>query len=173
MYRSSISLLTVVVLLMACATNKPAPAWRAESFSEETPFEYRSPATPNETCSVGQRALLSQGYQVESLQAQMVKGRKFFEPSPGHHMELTISLVCLPTQSGSVLYASALQTRYELKTSTTSAGVSVAGMGSISLPWLSDKDSLVKVGEETVADTEFYQRLFTLIRSMEDLTLAD
>ena len=67
----------------------------------------------------------------------------------------------------------ALQTRYELKTSTTSAGVSVAGMGSISLPWLADKDSLVKVGEETVADTEFYQRLFTLIRSMEDLTLAD
>ena len=93
MYRSSISLLAVVVLLVACATNKPAPAWRAESFSEETPFEYRSPAAPNETCSIGQRALLSQGYQVQSLQAQMVKGRKFFEPSPRHHMELTISPV--------------------------------------------------------------------------------
>jgi len=173
MFRSSLSLIVAAVLLTACAGNKPAPAWRAESFSEETPFEYRSPATPNETCTVGQRALLSQGYQVESLQAQMVKGRKFFEPSPGHHMELAISLVCLPTQAGSVLYATALQTRYELKTSTTSAGVSVAGMGSISLPWLSDKDSLVKVGEETVADAEFYRRLFALIQSMEALTLAE
>ena len=100
MHRSSLSLLAAAVLLSACASSKPAPAWRAESFSEETPFEYRSPAAPNETCAVGQRALLSQGYQVESMQAQMVKGRKFFEPSPGHHMELAISLVCLPTQAG-------------------------------------------------------------------------
>ncbi len=82
-------------------------------------------------------------------------------------MELNISLVCLPTPAGAVLYANALQTRYELKTSTTSAGVSVAGMGSISLPWMSDKDSLVKVGEETVADPEFYRRLFALISAME------
>lgn len=167
------SLIFLSLLLGACATNKPAPAWRAEAFSEETPFEYRTSAAPPEVCSVGQRALLSQGYQVDSLQAQMVKARKYFEPSPGHHMELSISLVCLPTQAGSVLYASALQTRYELKTSTANASVSVGGMGSISLPWLSDKDSLVKVGEETVSDSDFYRRLFALIQSLEDITLAE
>ncbi|MCK6405991.1 MAG: DUF2242 domain-containing protein [Rhodocyclaceae bacterium] len=167
------SLIFLSLLLGACATNKPAPAWRAEAFSEETPFEYRTSAAPPEVCSVGQRALLSQGYQVDSLQAQMVKARKYFEPSPGHHMELSISLVCLPTQAGSVLYASALQTRYELKTSTANASVSVGGMGSISLPWLSDKDSLVKVGEETVSDPDFYRRLFALIQSLEDITLAE
>ncbi|HEX5804233.1 MAG TPA: DUF2242 domain-containing protein, partial [Azospira sp.] len=145
-------------LIAACAHDKPAPAWRAEVFSEDSPFEYRTPVSAGEVCAVGQRALLSQGYQVESLQPKSVRGRKFFQPGAGHHMELGISLVCLPTPAGAVLYANALQTRYELKTSTTSAGVSVAGMGSISLPWLSDKDSLVKVGEETVADPEFYRR---------------
>lgn len=157
----------VAVLAGACASPKPAPAWRAEAFSEESPFEYRTPVAAGDLCAVGQRALLSQGYQVETTPPQSVRGRKFFQPAPGHHMELNISLVCLPTPAGAVLYANALQTRYELKTSTTSAGVSVAGMGSISLPWMSDKDSLVKVGEETVADPEFYRRLFALISAME------
>ena len=156
------------VLLTGCASSKPTPAWHAEAFSEESPFEYRTPVSSQALCSVGQRALLSQGYQLEGNEAQAVRGRKFFQPAPGHHMELGISLVCLPTPVGAVLYANALQTRYELKTSTTSAGVSVAGMGSISLPWLSDKDSLVKVGEETVADPEFYRRLFALISAMEN-----
>lgn len=161
-------LLLSVLLVAGCASNKPAPAWHAEAFSEESPFEYRTPVSAKALCAVGQRALLSQGYQVESTTPQAVRGRKFFQPAPGHHMELGISLVCLPTPVGAVLYANALQTRYELKTSTTSAGVSVTGMGSISLPWLSDKDSLVKVGEETVADPEFYRRLFALIGAMEN-----
>lgn len=165
--------LLLIAVLAGCASTSPAPAWRAETFSEETPFEYRTPISAKEACAVGQRALLSQGYQVESPQPQAVRGRKLFGPAPGHNMELGISLVCLPTQLGSVLYASALQTRYELKTSTTNAGVSVAGMGSISLPWLADKDSLVKVSEETVSDPEFYRRLFALIHAIEDTSVSE
>jgi len=165
---SLIAVSFATLLAGACAVNKPAPAWHAETFNEESPFEYRTPVSASEVCAVGQRALLSQGYQVESPQPKSVRGRKFFQPAPGTHMELGISLVCLPTPAGAVLYANALQTRYELKTSTASAGVSVAGMGSISLPWLSDRDSLVKVGEETVADPEFYRRLFALINAMEN-----
>ncbi len=165
---SIVSLVLAGLLLGGCVSNRPAPAWHAESFSEESPFEYHSPVSMRALCAVGQRALLSQGYQVEMPQPNSIRGRKFFQPAAGHHMELGISLVCLSTPAGSVIYANALQTRYELKTSTTSAGVSVAGMGSISLPWLSDKDSLVKVGEETVADPEFYRRLFTLIGTLEN-----
>ena len=167
MYRSSISLLTVVVLLVACATNKPAPAWRAESFSEETPFEYRSPATPNETCSVGQRALLSQGYQVEETKPESIRGEKLFQPEADYGMRLSISLVCLPSNVGTVIYANARQTRFALKAGSSSAGLSVTGIGSISLPWVADKDSLVKVGEETIADPDFYKRLFALIDSLD------
>lgn len=88
-------------------------------------------------------------------------------------MELSITLVCLPTQVGSVIYANALQTRYELKAGGSSAGISVAGMGSISVPWLSDKESLMKVGEETVADPTFYRRMFELIESMEELVVTE
>lgn len=112
------------------------------------------------------RALLSQGYQVEEPKPQSIKGRKLFEPQSGYLMELNITVVCLPIPAGAVIYSNALQTRYELKSTGSSAGVSVAGLGSITLPWMSDKESLVKVGEETVVDAEFYQRLYQLVDSM-------
>jgi hypothetical protein len=159
-------LAATVLLATACA--KPAPAYRAEQFSAVTPFEYRTPLDPPQACVTAQRALLSQGYQVDDQKPQSIRGRKLFQPEPGHHMELNITLVCLPIPAGSVVYANALQTRYELKASATSAGVSVAGIGSISLPWLSEKESLMKVSEETVADPDFYRRLFQLIEAMDE-----
>lgn len=157
---------SAALFLGACA--KPAPAYRAERFAAESPFEYRTPLDPPQACAVAQRALLSQGYQVDDQKPQSIRGRKLFQPEPGHHMELNITLVCLPIPAGSVVYANALQTRYELKASATSAGVSVAGIGSISLPWLSEKESLMKVSEETVADPDFYRRLFQLIEAMDE-----
>lgn len=166
MHRLLFPVFLVVALVAGCA--KPAPAYRAEKFSAESPFEYRTPLEPQEACSVAQRALLSQGYQVNELRPNSIQGRKLFQPDASYHMELNVTLVCLPIPAGTVVYANALQTRYELKASSASAGVSVAGMGSISLPWMSDKESLVKVGEETVADADFYRRLFQLIEAMEE-----
>ena len=66
------------------------------------------------------------------------------------------------------LFANALHTRYELKSSGSSTGLSVAGIGSVSVPWPTDKSTLVKVSEETVADPEFYRRLFVLIENLHD-----
>ncbi|MCE1172345.1 DUF2242 domain-containing protein [Azovibrio restrictus] len=165
--RSSILFcLSLIVLLAACA--KPAPAYRDEAFTAESPFEYRSTLEPLDNCQVGQRALLSQGYQVEMGRPNSVKGSKFFQPESGHQTELSITLVCLPSGSGgSVLYASAVQSRYELKSASSSAGVSVAGMGSISLPWMANKEAMVKVADETVTDPDFYKRLFALIGNLE------
>ena len=83
-------------------------------------------------------------------------------------MQLRLTLVCLQTGKDSTLYANALQTRYELKSGGSSTGLSVAGLGSISVPWPTDKSSLVKVGEETISDPGFYQRLFVLIDTLKD-----
>ena len=117
---------------------------------------------------LGRRALLSQGYQVDDSKPQTIRGEKLFQPQPDYVMKLNITLVCLPSNVGAGLYANALQTRYELKSRGTSAGVSVAGFGSINLPWSSDKDVLTKVGEETIADPDFYRRLFSLIELLDD-----
>ena len=65
------------------------------------------------------------------------------------------------------MYANALETHFILQARGSSAGVSVSGLGSLSLPWGADKDTLVKIGEATVTAAEFYQRLFDLIKTLD------
>lgn len=157
----------LAVLLLSACTNSPPAAYRAETFTAESPFVNWSTRDPADACEIGKRALLSQGYQVDSSKATQIRGEKFFLPKPDHAMTLSITLVCLPSNVGTAIYANALQTRYELKSAASSTGVSVAGVGSISLPWSSDKEAMVKVGEETVNDPDFYRRLFGLIDTLQ------
>jgi hypothetical protein len=159
--------LALAGLLLAGCGSAPAPAYRSESFNSESPFVTWSTREPEAACEIGRRALLSQGYQVDSTHPARIRGEKFFLPKPDYGMTLNITLVCLPSNVGTAVYANALQTRYELKSAATSTGVSVAGVGSISLPWTADKEALIKVGEETIADPDFYRRLFALIEAMQ------
>jgi hypothetical protein len=161
------SLPLAAALLAGCATTKAPRVYQEEAFNSETPYAYWSTLEPNAACEVAKRALLSQGYQVDDSKPTRIRGEKLFQPKPETGVKLDISLTCLPSNVGAVLYANALLTHYELKAQGTSAGVAVNGFGSISLPWATDKDSLVKVGEETVADSDFYKRLFALIQSLE------
>ena len=155
-------------LITGCQTTKPtASAYQAETFTVETPFQYYSERGPEGVCEIGKRALLSQGYQVEGNLPTTIKGEKHFRPSPTQATRLSITLVCLPSSIGAAVYASAMEINYELKSSNTSAGLSVAGVGSVSMPWTAEKDTLVKVGEVTITAPEFYQRLFELIRTLD------
>ena len=61
-------------------------------------------------------------------------------------------------------FATALQDRYSLKKSATSASVGVSALGSLSLPFSSSNDSLVKVGSETISKRSFYDSFFELVR---------
>jgi len=156
----------LLAALAAGCASPPPPAYRAESFAADSPFLSRSHLPPAESCEQGRRALLSQGYEVDASGTTTLRGSKFFQPQPEHLMQLKITLVCVGDGSGATIYASALQTRYELKSGGASTGLSVAGFGSISFQLPNDKGSLVKVGEETVGEPAFYHRLFTLIDTM-------
>ncbi len=153
----------IALLALGACSSTPAPVYKAESFEAETPFQFHSELAPKVLCEHGKRALLSQGYEVENVSSFSLRGSKFFQPLSDHQVQLRITLVCLESGEHATVYANALQTRYELKSSGTSTGLSVTGIGSISVPWPTDKSSLVKVSEETVSDPEFYRRLFVLI----------
>jgi len=155
------------LLLVACGTPRLARVHEEETFLRDTPFEYYSSRTPEGACEIGKRALLSQGYQVGDEKPLAIRGEKYFKPLADQATKLTITLVCLPSSLGAVIYANALETQFQLKSQGTSAGVSVAGLGSLSLPWAVDKDTLVKLGEMTVTSPEFYKRLFDLIKQLD------
>lgn len=156
----------VLTVLVGCNTTRPR-VYQDETFNAETPFQYYSSREPEGACEIGKRALLSQGYQVDASAPLNVRGEKYFQPATELATKLTITLVCLPSSLGAVVYANALETHFELKAPGSSAGVSVSGLGSLSLPWSIDKSTLVKVGEATVTAPEFYQRLFELIKTLD------
>ena len=155
------------LILSGCATTQHSRVYQSESFPTESPFQYYSNREPEGACEIGKRALLSQGYLVESPQSLNIRGEKYFQPVPDQATKLTITLTCLPSSLGAVIYANAMETQFELKSGSSSAGVSVSGMGSLSLPWTANKDTLVKIGDVTVTAPEFYQRLFELIKTLD------
>ena len=155
-------------LAIAGCSSTPPTVYRAEKFEAETPFMFHSDLPPLVLCDLGKRALLSQGYEVDASSPQNIRGSKHFQPQNDYLVQLRISLVCLPAREDSTIFANALQTRYELKSGGSSTGLSVTGLGSISVPWPTDKNALVKVGEETISDPEFYRRLFVLIENLAD-----
>jgi len=118
-----------------------------------------------QTCEAARRALLSQGYIVETATKDEVKGRKYYQPTPDVHYEVQMRVVCAAEGQGDMgtsVFASAIQDRYVIKKVNNSASVGVGGLGSLSLPLNSTDDTLVKVGSETIADAQFYARFFDL-----------
>lgn len=117
------------------------------------------------TCEAARRALLSQGYVVNQATADMVAGRKYYQPHHDVHYEVEMRVVCAPEGQGdarTAAFASALQDRYVIKKVNNSASLGVGGVGSVSLPVSATDDTLVKVGSETITDARFYERFFQL-----------
>jgi hypothetical protein len=126
-------------------------------------------ATEAQTCEAARRALLSQGYMITAGTADLVTGRKSFQPAAEVHVEVEFRVVCARDgQRGggarsTIAFASALQDRYGVKKTNNSASVGVGAIGSLSLPFSSSDDALVKVASETLTDERFYDRFFSLI----------
>lgn len=162
----SLRLVALALVIAGCKSAPPPVVYKSEAFNQKSPYEQFFEVPAKEACEAGRRALLSQGYLIEEgKRPDVVQARKTFQPLSDTHVELSMTLICLPEAEGSVTYANARQIRYALKAAGNSAGISVSGIGSISLPWGGGSDSLVRVGEETVTDAEFYQRFFGLMNN--------
>ena len=97
----------------------------------------------------------------------MVEGRKSFQPEPESHLQMEIRIVCAPdSHDGKVSlgFVTALQDVYALKKSNNSASLGVGALGSVSLPFSSSNDAMIKVGSRTISSDAFYDRFFDLVR---------
>ena len=153
-------------LLTGCANTGEALALQ-EHFSSTATYSRLFDATPAQTCEAARRALLSQGYIIDIARADLVDGRKNFQPEPESHLKMEIRVVCVPDSSDgkvSLGFVTALQDRYALKKSNNSASLGVGALGSVSLPFSSSNDSMVKVASETITSDAFYDRFFDLVK---------
>lgn len=156
----------MAAVLGACASHAPSPVAVQETFDSSSTFSRGFDAPPAQTCEAARRALLSQGYIATARTQELIEGRKSFQPNIETNLEINFRVVCVPqTSDGQVSlgFATALQDRYALKKSASSASVGVGALGSLSLPFSSSSDSLVKVGSETISARSFYDSFFELV----------
>lgn len=167
--------------LAGCAglSSSPAPLldFQPESFNGAAHVRHFA-ATPARSCEAARRALLSQGYVLPSAtQPDQVSGRKYFQPTAEHHVQLEFRVVCAPelgAARSAAVFVSGLKEQYVVRKVKDSASVGVGGIGSLSLPMEGSLDSMVKVASETVTDAALYERFFALMSAyLERATVPD
>lgn len=160
--------LLLAAALAGCATSPPLPRFEPqERFDSGTTYSRLFDARPDRTCEAARRALLSQGYIITTSGADLVEGKKNFQPAAESHLQMVIRVVCVPESPDgrvSLGFVTAVQDSYTLKKSNNSASVGVGAIGSVSLPLTASSESLVKVGSETIAANPFYESFFDLMR---------
>ncbi|MDR6215883.1 DUF2242 domain-containing protein [Paracidovorax wautersii] len=169
---SALALLLCAVLLAGCSSvSDSMPSLERKVRFDPDDFDSVSMHTRHisapqaQACEAARRALLSQGYLVNTATAELVTGRKYFQPTSDTHYEVEMRVVCAAEgtdQERTAAFASALQDRYVIKKINNSASLGVGVLGSVSLPVSATDDTLVKVGSETVTDARFYDRFFQL-----------
>ena len=153
--------------LAGCASPTPPRHAVPEKFGSEETFSRLIPGSATQSCEAARRALLSQGYILVNTQPDLIDAKKSFQPALEIQQEMMIRVVCLPDtppERWSLLFVTAIQDSYALKKSATSASVGLGGIGSVSLPFSSSSEALVKVGSETISSEAFYDSFFDLVR---------
>lgn len=182
MPRRGAAVAVVAALVLAgCGATAKRVNYDPEEFDSTTTHARSYPATEAQTCEAARRALLSQGYLISAANADLVTGRKSFQPTPEVHVEVEFRVVCAhegasdgtaKSASGargkgvaprSIAFVTALQDRYGIKKTNNSATLGVGVLGSVSLPFSSSDDAMVKVASETLTDERFYERFFALL----------
>lgn len=160
-HRSRVLLALACVALAGCGGHAADTTLVRESFDSGDTYTRDIDATPAQACEAARRALLGQGYAVTRAAADSVEATKNFQPREELHEQLMLRVSCAPRGNGGAqVFASAVQDRYALKKSPTSASVGVGALGSVSLPFGGKDDSLVRVASSTVQDAVFYRHFF-------------
>ena len=176
---AAVALACGAILVMAGCTSAGVKTFGVqENFGSVATYSRLFDATPAQTCEASRRALLSQGYVISSSSADLVEGKKSFQPEPESHLQMLVRVVCVPEANDgkvSLGFVTAIQDTYALRKTNNSASVGVGAIGSVSLPFSSSSESLVKVGSETIAKDTFYDSFFDLVKRylVIDQALAD
>lgn len=157
-------------LVSACSTTK-SHSQQHEEFGASGVFTRSFPGTEQSACEAARRALLSQGYVISDWKPSILKGRRKYQHDAEVHAEIEFNVVCVANSQGSnstTIFANAVRDRYSLKKSNTSASIGVSAIGSVSLPFGSTDDALVKVASETIPTGQFYNQFFDLVERYLD-----
>ena len=160
---SAVALVSAMLVGAGCGDR---PVYRDEAFKEDSPFRRNLTVTAQKACDAAQLAMLSQAYRISMNEATEIRGQKDFQPGDDTNVTIDLDVICKDVAAGSIIFANAIQTKYELKKSSKTTSVGIPSVGSVSLPWGKTAENLVKVGGETIADENYYARFFALVKNI-------
>jgi hypothetical protein len=163
-----------LLALAGCGSKVADSTLLRESFDSGDTYSRNVDVAPGQACEAARRALLGQGYAITRADAGSIEANKNFQPKEEVHEQLVLRVSCAArADGGAQVFASAVQDRYALKKSPTSASVGVGALGSVSLPFGSNDDSLVRVASSTVQDAAFYRNFFGRLQQyVEEMTIT-
>lgn len=156
----------MLLLGIAGCSTAPPNVYKEEKFDSTNIYSRRFPVSSTVACEAVRRTLLSQGYVIGAVTANQINGSKSFQPSSDAHVQISFRIVCTDDDAKgdkSSVYVNALEDRYALKKVNNVASLGVGVLGSVSVPFSSSDDSLVKVASETISAERFYTRFFYLV----------
>lgn len=164
--RLPVSLFVCLTAILA-GCSSPKPAYEREDFAQNDVFSRTFPSASTTACDAGRRALLSQGYNIDRFDPARVSGHKNFQGEDGLHTQINFNIDCASDGSANqraTVFANAVQDRYSIKRTSSSASVGVSVLGQVSMPFGSSDDSLVKTASQTVSRPKFYEGFFQLLQ---------
>lgn len=171
-HQSSTRIGRTVFLLTVLATNAvlygcgTPPVYRDEAFRLDTPYSKRIAGSEKIVCGSVRRALLSQGYALESsTEPEILNATKAFQQDEQMVM-LRVQTTCMDNGDGSyTVYACAQQETSELQPIKQPLGVTIGTIAGLTIPSGSARIP-VTVRRETIQDADFYARLYKLIEQL-------
>lgn len=150
------------LMLAACGANTARIT--QDSFSVDSPYKSRLDSNSALACESARRALLGDGYIIDTYSKDNVKGRKAYRMESDRSTFIEMNVVCADDPDGSMVYANGVLSTYDVKRSGASASVGVSALGSVSLPFGQSAESMVKTSDDTIREKEFYRRFFTAVK---------
>ena len=153
--------LALCLVLAACGANTAKIT--QDSFSVDSPYKSKLNSNSTVACESARRALLGDGYIIDSFSKDNVKGRKAYRMESDRSTFIEMNVVCVDDTDGAMVYANGVLSTYDVKRSGASASVGVSALGSVSLPFGQSAESMVKTSDDTIREKEFYRRFFNAV----------
>jgi hypothetical protein len=160
------ALALALIAVTGCASRKHDIA--QDSLSATAPFSRTFTGSGEIICWSVKRALLSQGYMLDRPNDSVVlTGTRDFQPKPKLNVTVRLQATCADNKDGtSIVFATAVREESELQKMKQSTSVGI-GPATLTMP-SGSAQVLGVVRRETLHDSGFYDRFFSLVQGFAD-----
>lgn len=150
------------LLLTACGG--PATYAEKEDFQSDARYRHEFTASSERVCEAARFVLLGEGYRVQKGDLSDLVAEKSFQIDEKRQGVLRIFVTCRASGQNTLLYASATEEHFDLKTNRQTTAIGVPLLSPLSLSSKHESEEQLKTHGETITDRRFYAHFYQAIQ---------